>query len=101
MGILAPICEEVLYRGFLLASLTKWFPMTFSVVASSTIFTLAHQSPGKSLEIFIFGTVLGLIYAQTRNLLVPITMHALWNWSVILFLTFLHSQGYDMHKYVL
>ncbi|KAH0462691.1 hypothetical protein IEQ34_010266 [Dendrobium chrysotoxum] len=101
------------------------FPMTFSVVATSTIFTLAHQSPGKSLEIFIFGTVLGLIYAQTRNLLVPITMHILWNSAVILLLTFLHvcfylsnthdfsalfflpltaeltimqSQGYDIHK---
>ncbi|XP_072955349.1 uncharacterized protein [Typha angustifolia] len=100
-GILAPICEETIYRGFFMTSLTKWFPLPVSLALSSTIFTLAHQSPGKSLEIFIFGTVLGLIYAQTRNLLAPMAMHALWNSGVILLLTFLHSHGYEIQKYVL
>lgn len=33
--------------------------------------------------------MLGLSYAQTRNLLTPITIHALWNSGVILLLTFL------------
>lgn len=35
------------------------------------------------------GTALGFSYAQTRNLLTPITIHALWNSGVILLLTFL------------
>lgn len=35
------------------------------------------------------GTALGFSYAQTHNLLTPITIHALWNSGVILLLTFL------------
>lgn len=35
------------------------------------------------------GTALGFSYAQTHNLLTPITIHSFWNSGVILFLTFL------------
>lgn len=35
------------------------------------------------------GTALGFSYAQTRNLLTPITIHALWNSGVIVLLTIL------------
>lgn len=100
VAIVAPICEETLYRGFLLTSLTKWFPLPVSVVLSSATFAFGHQSPGKFLEIFIFGVVLGLVYSQTRNLLAPITMHACWNSGVILFLTYLQSHGQDIQKYL-
>ncbi|KAK9120370.1 hypothetical protein Syun_017987 [Stephania yunnanensis] len=89
LGIMAPICEETIYRGFLMTSLTKWLPVNASIAISSLVFTLAHHSPGKSLEIFIFGVVLGLVYAQTRNLLAPITMHACWNLGVIFTLMYL------------
>ncbi|XP_008788011.1 uncharacterized protein LOC103705897 isoform X2 [Phoenix dactylifera] len=101
LGILAPVCEETVYRGFLMTSLTKWFPLPVSVALSSALFTIAHHSPGKSIEIFIFGLLLGLVYAQTRNLLAPITMHACWNAGVIIILTYLHSQGHEIQKYVL
>ncbi|XP_020518543.1 uncharacterized protein LOC18427051 isoform X1 [Amborella trichopoda] len=100
-GILAPLGEETLYRGFLMTSLTKWLPVPVSVGVSAFIFALCHLSPGKFVEIFIFGIVLGLVYAQTRNLLAPITMHACWNLGVILLLTFLKMQGYDIQSYVL
>ncbi|XP_073100398.1 uncharacterized protein [Elaeis guineensis] len=101
LGILAPVCEETVYRGFLMTSLTKWFPLPVSVALSSALFTIAHHSPGKSIEIFIFGLLLGLVYAHTRNLLAPITMHACWNAGVIIILTYLHSQGHEIQKYVL
>jgi hypothetical protein len=35
------------------------------------------------------GVALGFSYSQTRNLLTPITIHAVWNSGVILLLTFL------------
>lgn len=35
------------------------------------------------------GTALGFSYAQTHNLLTPITIHSFWNSGVILLLTFL------------
>ncbi|KAA3463494.1 D-alanine--D-alanine ligase [Gossypium australe] len=46
----------------------------------------------------IVGTALGFSYAQTRNLVTPITIHAFWNSGVILLLTFLQLQGYDIKE---
>lgn len=45
------------------------------------------------------GTALGFSYAQTRNLMTPITIHAIWNSGVILLLTFL--QVNILHDYAL
>ncbi|MCL7041647.1 hypothetical protein MKW94_017231 [Papaver nudicaule] len=100
LGILTPICEETIYRGFLLTSLSKWLPVNVSVFLSAAVFTLAHQSPGKATEIFIFGLALGFVYARTRNLLAPITMHACWNLGVVLILIYFKAQGDDMLKYI-
>ncbi|KAG9458541.1 hypothetical protein H6P81_003049 [Aristolochia fimbriata] len=101
LSFLTPLCEETLYRGFLMVSLTKWFPMPVSLVISSAVFTLSHQSHSNFLEIFSFGIILGLVYAQTRNLAAPIAIHACWNLGVITTVIYLQSQGYDIHKYAL
>nr|CAD1826438.1 unnamed protein product [Ananas comosus var. bracteatus] len=97
-GVLAPFLEETVFRGFLMVSLTKWFPTPVSILISAAIFAVAHLTPGEFPQLFVLGTALGLTYAQTRNLLTPITTHALWNSGVILLLTFLQLQGYDIKE---
>lgn len=97
-GVLAPLLEETLFRGFLMVSLTKWLPTPVSVLISGAVFAVAHFTPGQFPQLFVLGTVLGFSYAQTRNLLTPITIHALWNSGVILLLTFLQLQGYDIRE---
>ncbi|XP_020596749.1 uncharacterized protein LOC110036609 [Phalaenopsis equestris] len=96
--VLAPLLEETVFRGFLMASLTKWFPTPIAVLLSSAAFALAHLTPGEFPQLFVLGTALGFSYAQTRNLLTPITIHAFWNSGVILVLTFLQLQGYDIRE---
>ena len=44
-GVLAPVLEETVFRGFLLASLTKLTPTPVAIAISSTLFGLAHFSP--------------------------------------------------------
>lgn len=44
-GVLAPLLEETVFRGFLLTSLTKWMPTSLAVVLSSVAFGLCHLSP--------------------------------------------------------
>ncbi|KAK3130050.1 hypothetical protein QOZ80_6BG0488240 [Eleusine coracana subsp. coracana] len=97
-GVLAPLLEETVFRGFLMVSLTKWFPTPVCVLASAAVFALAHLAPGQFPQLFILGIALGFSYAQTRNLLTPITIHAFWNSGVILLLTFLQLQGYDIKE---
>ncbi|XP_074571283.1 uncharacterized protein LOC141827852 [Curcuma longa] len=97
-GILAPVLEETVFRGFLMVSLTKYLPTPVSVLITAAIFAIAHLTPGEFPQLFVLGTALGFSYAQTHNLLTPITIHALWNSGVILLLTFLQIQGYDIRE---
>ncbi|XP_023542984.1 uncharacterized protein LOC111802741 [Cucurbita pepo subsp. pepo] len=97
-GVLAPVLEETVFRGFFMVSLTKWVPTPVAILISAAVFALAHLTPGEFPQLFVLGTALGLSYAQTRNLLTPITIHALWNSGVILLLTFLALQGYDIKE---
>ncbi|XP_030484970.2 uncharacterized protein LOC115701341 [Cannabis sativa] len=97
-GVLAPILEENVFRGFFLVSLTKWVPTPVAVLISAAVFALAHLTPGEFPQLFVLGAAMGFSYAQTRNLLTPITIHAFWNSGVILVLTFLQLQGYDIKE---
>ncbi|KAJ0037507.1 hypothetical protein Pint_22755 [Pistacia integerrima] len=97
-GALAPLLEENIFRGFLMVSLTKWVPTPIAVIISAAVFALAHLTPGEFPQLFVLGTALGFSYAQTRNLLTPITIHAFWNSGVIFLLTFLQLQGYDLKE---
>ncbi|KAK6159964.1 hypothetical protein DH2020_003345 [Rehmannia glutinosa] len=97
-GVLAPILEETVFRGFLMVSLTKWLPTPLAVLISAAVFAVAHLTPGEFPQLFVLGAALGFSYAQTRNLLTPIMIHAFWNSGVILLLTFLQLQGYDIKE---
>lgn len=97
-GVLAPLLEETVFRGFFMTSLTKWVPTPVAVVISAAVFALVHLTPGEFPQLFVLGTALGFSYAQTHNLLTPITIHSFWNSGVILLLTFLQLQGYDIRE---
>ena len=74
--IVAPIIEEVLFRGILLHRFaTKWSPRT-AVVVSSLIFGVLHAD---ILGHAIFGVVLSLVYVRTGSLWLPIGIHMLNN----------------------
>ncbi|KAI9169013.1 hypothetical protein LWI28_005494 [Acer negundo] len=73
-------------------------PTPVAVIISAAVFALAHLTPGQFPQLFVLGTALGFSYAQTRNLVTPITIHAFWNSGVILLLTFLQLQGYDIKE---
>lgn len=100
-GVLAPLLEETVFRGFFMVSLTKWVPTPIAVIISSAAFALAHLTPGEFPQLFMLGSVLGLSYAQTRNLITPMVIHGFWNSGVILLLTFLQVQGYDIKELLL
>ncbi|XP_006660160.1 membrane-embedded CAAX protease MroQ-like isoform X1 [Oryza brachyantha] len=97
-GVLAPILEETVFRGFLMVSLTMWFSTPISVLITASVFAFAHLTPGEFPQLFVLGVVLGFSYAQSRNLLTPIVIHAMWNSGVILLLTFLQLQGYNIKE---
>jgi len=90
-GIAAPIFEEILFRGFLLPSLTRYLPGWTAIVTSSFIFAAAHLSLSEIIPLTALGSILGFVYSRERNLLAPILLHSLWNSGTLLSLVIVGS----------
>ncbi|AFZ28010.1 putative metal-dependent membrane protease [Cylindrospermum stagnale PCC 7417] len=99
-AIAAPLFEELLFRGFLLPSLTRYLPVWGAILVSSLLFAAAHLSLSEILPLTALGIVLGLVYTRclttspsgsTRNLLAPMLLHSLWNSGTLLSLFILGS----------
>ena len=90
-SIAAPLFEEILFRGFLLPSLTRYVPVWGAIALSSLIFALAHLSLSEVLPLATLGCVLGFVYTRSRNLLAPMLLHGLWNSGTLVSLVVLGS----------
>ncbi|TAE61544.1 MAG: CPBP family intramembrane metalloprotease [Nostocales cyanobacterium] len=92
-AIAAPFFEEFLFRGFLLPSLTRYVPVSVSILLSSLIFAIAHLSLSEILPLTALGMILGIVYTRSRNLLAPMLLHSLWNSGTLLSLFILGSSN--------
>jgi len=82
--ILAPVFEEIIFRGYLLPSLTKYMPPSFAVALSAVIFALIHQHGiGDTVQLLAVGVACGVVYSRTRNLGASMLVHAAFNGTVI------------------
>lgn len=90
-AIAAPIFEEILFRGFLLTSLTRYLPTWGAIALSSVIFAVAHLSLSEVLPLTVLGMVLGFVYVRSGNLLSSMLLHGLWNSGTLLSLFVLGS----------
>ena len=97
-SIMAPLLEEVIFRGFLLTTLTKWLPAPTAAFVSAGIFGAAHLTSRDFAQLTALGVVLGLTYTRTKNLSTPILIHSFWNSGVLIFLEILFLAGYDVSE---
>ncbi len=89
--VAAPVFEEIIFRGFLLPSLTRYVPVWGAILASSLLFAIAHLSLSEVLPLLALGMVLGVVYTRSRNLLASMLLHGLWNAGTLLSLFVLGS----------
>nr|XP_051200368.1 uncharacterized protein LOC127313924 [Lolium perenne] len=82
--VCAPIWEEIVFRGFLLPSLTRYMPLPMSILVSAAAFALAHFNVQRVLPLIFLGVVMGGVFARSRNLLASMVLHSLWNGFVFL-----------------
>ncbi|CAO2201918.1 unnamed protein product [Urochloa humidicola] len=82
--VCAPIWEEIVFRGFLLPSLTRYMPLQWSILASAAAFALAHFNAQRVMPLIFLGVVMGGVFARSRNLLASMVLHSLWNGFVFL-----------------
>ena len=77
--ILAPLFEEIIFRGVLLPILSRDFGRLIGIVFSSFIFALAHLSLSEFPPLFILGIGLACTRLISGRLISTIVMHSLWN----------------------
>jgi len=81
LALTAGVCEEFLYRGFVMAALSRAGLVSWAVVViSSVLFGLAHTYQGKG---GVLGTtLLGLVFGTTRLALQSLAPVMVWHGAV-------------------
>ena len=84
--LLPPICEEVLFRGWLLKLTRKTFGKIGSVIVTSLCFAIAHHnlSLSDSLLIFIYSLWWCFVQINTKTIYSSIFLHFLHNSTIAL-----------------
>jgi membrane protease YdiL (CAAX protease family) len=79
VGILAPIGEEIFFRGFAHRALRTRLGVVLGTIASALLFAVIHVSPVGLIPIFLIGLVLAYLYDRTGSLAAPVGLHAVNN----------------------
>jgi membrane protease YdiL (CAAX protease family) len=89
-GILvAPLMEELLFRGFLYPALARWTGAAASVIITASAFTLLHgaqlgYSWAPLLLIFIVGLTLTVTRVRTNSVATCVIVHMTYNFVLLL-----------------
>ena len=89
--LLAPLFEEVIFRGVLLPILSREFGIVLGITISAFIFALAHLSISEMPPLFILGIGLGITRLVSGRLSSSVIMHSLWNGMTFLNLFLLRT----------
>ena len=77
--LVAPLAEEMLFRGVLFASMRVRFGFWPAALASSLIFGVIHLAPAQLLPLVALGMVLAWMYERTGSLWPSVVAHVVQN----------------------
>ena len=77
--VLAPLFEEVIFRGVLLPVLARDLGVGAGLIISSAVFALAHLSISETPALFVLGLGLARLRQRSGRLSASVFMHSLWN----------------------
>jgi CAAX protease family protein len=84
MVILAPIFEELFFRGLFYPALRRRVGPRSAIVLNGAIFGVIHFQPLSMLSLILVGIVLAYLYEKTDSLAAPIIAHSLYNLAVVI-----------------
>ncbi|WP_377155708.1 lysostaphin resistance A-like protein [Roseateles sp. UC29_93] len=77
--VVAPVVEEMLFRGVLLRGFLQRYPRGLAIGYSALYFGVAHLNIYQFCLAFLLGLLLGLLYERGRSLMPCIALHAAFN----------------------
>jgi len=86
--VIAPIVEELIFRGVIMHGLMRNYRAGTAIFYSGLLFALFHLNPWQFPATFVLGLLLGWLMLRSRNILLCITGHAINNLLVLLTITY-------------
>lgn len=84
LGIVAPICEEIFFRGILQSSLERRIGAWPAIIITAVLFALLHSTSFYPHLLLVLGLSLSWLYHITGTIRVPIVCHAISNcWALV------------------
>ena len=84
--VLAPVAEEILFRGYLFGKLQKNVATWIAILISSAVFAAVHLAWNVGIDVFALGIVLCLLRIVSNSLWPSILLHMLKNGIAFYFL---------------
>ena len=88
VGVLAPIIEEIFFRGFSYCAFKSRWGKSTATIASSLLFAVAHFDPMGIVQFTVLGVLLAYAYERTGSLPLVVLAHMVNN-TVAIALAFL------------
>jgi len=92
IAVVPAICEEFLFRGYLMQNIKQNNSKRFAIILSSLLFAIIHLNPIGFIQIFILGLYLGILFYTTRSIIPAILMHFLNNFITILSVNYYYGK---------
>lgn len=89
--IIAPIVEELIFRGVIMSGFSRIYHPGFAIFFSALLFALFHLNPWQFPATFALGLILGWIRIRTGSVLACIAGHAIHNGLVFLSVFYLYN----------
>ncbi|MDG1357300.1 MAG: CPBP family intramembrane metalloprotease [Akkermansiaceae bacterium] len=83
--LIAPVAEEIVFRGYIYTTTKRFSGRLFATLLSSLLFGIVHFNITALIPLIFLAIVLALAYELSGSLWAPISIHALFNASQILF----------------
>ena len=77
--IVAPIVEEIIFRGYIYPALKRYSHGLFAGFMTSLLFAVVHGHVEGLVPLLFLAIILTLCYEKTGSIFVPILIHALFN----------------------
>lgn len=77
--IVAPITEELVFRGLIFTRLRQGMPQVLALLITCVVFGLLHGQPIWMAYAFLLGLLLNWVYIRYRSLLANIVLHVTFN----------------------
>lgn len=87
--VVAPVAEEILFRGYLYGKLKKFVPTWVAIIATSILFGAAHGAWNVAIDTFALGIMLCLLRELTGSLWSSILLHMAKN-SIAFYMLFIY-----------